>query len=677
MIRMQGGFLMELIKIKGVGEKTVALLNKLGINDSDELLRYYPRNYDIYEKPILIEDIDNKLIVAIDGVVTKNIEIKHMKNLTVVTTNIKDANNKMIKVTWFNMPFLRSTIKYSMRFIFRGRINRVNGIPVMEQPEIFTMAKYEEKLNSMQPLYGLTKGITNNQISKIINNLLEVKTITDYLSDDYKAKYDLCDMDYAIRNIHFPKDFECMAAARKRLVFDEFFAFIYKMKMLKAKEIQVVNQYIINNFQMSDSIIENLPYSLTSAQRKVINEIRSDISGEYVMQRLIQGDVGSGKTIVAFLTMIDFAAAGLQSVIMAPTEVLASQHYEDMINLLEENDLDYKVVLLTGSLTAKQKHIAYDMIESGEARLIIGTHAAFQEKVVYNNLSLVVIDEQHRFGVVQRSLLMEKGLKPHVMVMSATPIPRTLAIILYGDMDISVIDELPANRLSIKNCVVTKEYRPNAYRFIEKEVHSGRQAYIICPMVEESDTLEAENVIDYADNLSKILPDDIKVSYLHGKMKSDLKNEIISKFEKNEINVLVSTTVIEVGINVPNATIMMVENAERFGLSALHQLRGRVGRGKYQSYCIFVSASQNKEKLDKLNILNKSNDGFYIASEDLKLRGPGDFFGIRQSGDIGFEMSDIYTDAKILKNAEKAVDEFINDGYEFIDKKINDDIVIY
>lgn len=668
---------MDLTKIKGVGDKTKALLNRLGVDNSDDLLRYYPKNYDIYERPILIDEIDNKLVVAIDGVVTKNIEIKHTKNLTVVTTNIKDMNNRVIKVTWFNMPFLRSTIKYSMRFIFRGRINRINDIPVLEQPEIFTIAKYEEKLNSMQPLYSLTKGITNNQISKIINNLLEIEKITDYLPDIYLKKYNLCNMEYAVRNIHFPKNFEYMTMARKRLVFDEFFSFIYNMKKLKEKETLTVNQYIINNFETSDKVISKLPYKLTTAQINTVSEIRNDVSGQVVMQRLIQGDVGSGKTIVAFLTMLDFAAAGLQSVIMAPTEVLAEQHYVNMINLLKDNKLKYKVVLLTGSMTKRQKQSVYDEIESGEAKLVIGTHAAFQEKVIYNNLALVVIDEQHRFGVVQRSMLMEKGIKPHIIVMSATPIPRTLAIILYGNMDISVINELPADRLAIKNCVVTKEYRPNAYKFIEKEIYAGRQAYIICPMVEESDMLEAENVIDYANNLSQILPKDIKVEYLHGKMKSELKNEILRKFERNEINVLVSTTVIEVGINVPNATVMMVENSERFGLSALHQLRGRVGRGKHQSYCIFVSTTSDKEKLARLNILNKSNDGFFIASEDLRLRGPGDFFGIRQSGDIGFEIADIYTDADILKKAESAVEEFIADGYEFIDKKINDDIVIY
>lgn len=668
---------MDLMKIKGIGEKTCKILNKLKIYDTEDLTAYYPRNYDRYEEPVTIDNIDNKLIAAIDGTIIKNPDMKHTGKLSILTTHIRDTANHTIKITWFNMPFLKNTLKYSMRFIFRGRIRYINGIPVMEQPEIFTIAKYHEKLNHLQPLYSLTKGITNNQLSKIMKNYLENIKFKDYLPQECKEKYHLCDYDDAIHNIHFPKDFDTLTTARRRLVFDEFFSFIYHMKRLKEKEVSVKNQYIVDNHTLSEQVIRNLEYHLTKAQQNVLADIRKDITGETVMQRLVQGDVGSGKTIVAFLTMLDFANAGLQSVMMAPTEVLAEQHFANMQQLLSQNHLPFEVILLTGSLTQKEKQTAYDRIYSGEALLIIGTHAVFQEKVLYHNLSLVIIDEQHRFGVLQRGNLMAKGYKPHILVMSATPIPRTLSIILYGDMDISVINELPANRLKIKNCVVTKDYRKKAYRFIESEVKAGRQAYVICPMVEESDTLEAENVMDYSRILRENLSGHIVVEYLHGQMPSDEKNEIIRRFEKNQIQVLVSTTVIEVGINVPNATVMMVENAERFGLSSLHQLRGRVGRGAFQSYCIFVSASSDKEKLKKLEILNQSNDGFYIAAEDLKLRGPGDFFGIRQSGDMEFSLADIYTDANILKQASEAVEEFTNIDHDFIDKKINNDIVIY
>ncbi|MBQ3584438.1 MAG: ATP-dependent DNA helicase RecG [Lachnospiraceae bacterium] len=668
---------MELTNIKGVGEKTKTLLNKLNIWDITDVLYHFPRNYDIYEPPICISEIDNRAVVAIDGTVVRSPDVKHVKNLTVITTTIRDKNDDLLKVNWFNMPFLRNTVKYSTRFVFRGRIKRLgNQTMVMEQPEILPLGRYEEKLNQMQPVYSLTKGLSNNQMIKIVKEAFAFFKAEDYLDEEMRKKYDVCELTQAVQNIHFPTDFEALKQARSRLAFDEFFSFIYKMRKMKEQDIKISNQYIIQNVELSDRVIRNLDFELTGAQMRVLKDIRKDIAGENVMQRLVQGDVGSGKTIVAFLAMLDMAAAGLQSVLMVPTEVLAEQHYNSMMELLQKQNLDYEVVLLTGSLTAKQKKIQYEKIETGKALLIIGTHAVFQEKVVYDKLALVVIDEQHRFGVLQRATLMEKGIKPHVLVMSATPIPRTLAIILYGDMDISVIDELPSDRLRIKNCVVTKDYRPKAYAFIQKEVRAGRQAYVICPMVEENDMLEAENVVDYAEVLRQNLPSDIVVEYLHGKMRPEQKNEILRRFEKNEIQVLVSTTVIEVGINVPNATVMMVENSERFSLASLHQLRGRVGRGVYQSYCIFVSATSNKEKLKRLEILNQSNDGFYIASQDLKLRGPGDFFGVRQSGEMQFEIADVYTDAALLERVSAAVDEFISSGNEFIDKNTNNDIVI-
>lgn len=378
-----------------------------------------------------------------------------------------------------------------------------------------------------------------------------------------------------------------------------------------------------------------------------------------MMSRLVQGDVGSGKTILAFLAMFLVADNSYQAALMAPTEVLARQHYEGFLKLMEEQGLSFPTVLLTGSDTAKEKRIAYERIASGEAAIIIGTHALIQEKVEYANLALVITDEQHRFGVKQREALTTRGNPPNVLVMSATPIPRTLAIILYGDLDISVIDELPAKRLPIKNCVVNTSYRPKAYSFIEKQVRQGRQAYVICPMVEESEGMDAENVLDYTQKLKENLPSDIQIEYLHGKMKPKEKNRVMESFAAGEIQVLVSTTVVEVGVNVPNATVMMVENAERFGLAQLHQLRGRVGRGEYQSYCIFIQGNQDQIS-KRLEILNKSNDGFYIAGEDLKLRGPGDLFGIRQSGDMEFRIGDIYNDSTILKEASEAAEEILS-----------------
>ena len=384
------------------------------------------------------------------------------------------------------------------------------------------------------------------------------------------------------------------------------------------------------------------------------------------MSRLVQGDVGSGKTIVAVLALLNTAWNGYQGAMMAPTEVLARQHYESITRLFEEYDIRIKVELLTGSMTAKEKRRAYDRIECGYAKIIIGTHALIQDRVNYDCLALVVTDEQHRFGVKQRETFAKKGRVPHVLVMSATPIPRTLAIILYGDLDISVIDELPANRLPIKNCVVDTSYRKTAYSFMRKQVAEGRQCYIICPMVEESEHLEVENVIDYASALQEEMGEEINVSYLHGKMKQTEKDDIMERFGKNEIQILVSTTVIEVGIDVPNATVMMIENSERFGLAQLHQLRGRVGRGKYQSYCIFMTGSKSKETKERLDILNKSNDGFKIASEDLRLRGPGDLFGIRQSGLMDFRLGDIYQDARILQMANEAADTLTESACDWL-----------
>ena len=411
-------------------------------------------------------------------------------------------------------------------------------------------------------------------------------------------------------------------------------------------------------------LLNELPYKLTDAQMRTLEEVLKDLRSGSVMNRLIQGDVGSGKTIIAVLALLAVCENGYQGALMVPTEVLARQHFESVTELFEKHGVDKNVVLITGSMTAKEKRIAYGKIASHEADMIIGTHALIQEKVVYDNLALVITDEQHRFGVAQREMFGNKGQMPHVLVMSATPIPRTLAIILYGDLDISVIDELPANRLPIKNCVVDKSYRPRAYRFIENEVKNGRQAYVICPMVEGSEGLEAENVTDYTQLLKKELLG-ITVEMLHGQMKAAQKNEIMERFASGEIQVLVSTTVVEVGVNVPNATVMMVENAERFGLAQLHQLRGRVGRGEHQSYCIFIRGNKDQETAKRLEILNHSNDGFYIASEDLKLRGSGDLLGTRQSGDMEFQMADIFRDADILQKASEAASELLADDPYF------------
>lgn len=645
--------------LKGVGEKTEKLFQKIGISDTESLLRYYPRNYDEYETPADIADLKEGTVKAVSAAVCSGVYVNPVRGKQVVSITACDSTGR-ISITWFNASYLKNTLKKGSVFVFRGRVIRRQGKLQMEHPEIFTPAAYEEILHSLQPVYGLTAGLSNKTIVKLLHQLLKQQSLkSEYLPEEIREKYQLSDINYALRTIHFPQNMDELLVSRKRLVFDEFLFFILSVQLLKEKTEEAVNLFPIKKTWTTEQVIENLPYRLTSAQLNTWHEIERDLSGQSLMSRLVQGDVGSGKTILAFLAMILTFENGYQSALMVPTEVLARQHFEAFQTLVREQGLDIPVVLLTGSNTAKEKRLIYENIREGKTSVIIGTHALIQEAVQYRDLALVITDEQHRFGVKQREALATRGNPPNILVMSATPIPRTLAIILYGDLDISVIDELPARRLPIKNCVVDTSYRPKAYRFIERQIREGRQAYVICPMVEESEGMEAENVLDYTKKLKDALPEDISVEFLHGKMKPKEKNRIMEEFAAGSIQVLVSTTVVEVGVNVPNATVMMIENAERFGLAQLHQLRGRVGRGEYQSYCIFIQGSQESTTSKRLEILGKSNDGFYIAAEDLKLRGPGDLFGIRQSGLMEFRIGDIYNDANILKNASEAAAQIL------------------
>ncbi|QHQ62511.1 ATP-dependent DNA helicase RecG [Anaerocolumna sedimenticola] len=660
--------------IKGIGEKTEKDFNKMGLYTIEDLLKHYPRAYDVFEAPIPIINITEGKIVSIEASVIQAVQAKQVRNLKIISCQVKDSSGKL-HLSWFNMPFLRNKLHMGYHFIFRGKVVRKNGILVIEQPNIYTREEYRLKMNVLQPVYILTAGITNNAISKAVKTALEQLDLSkDYLPKRILKEYHLINYKNAIQEIHFPKCFDTMADARTRLVFDEFFQFTLALQALKEKKKVWNNDFRIIEQEGCDRFISELPYQLTKAQLKVWKEIKSDLTGNHTMNRLVQGDVGSGKTILAALALLLTTLNGYQGSLMVPTEVLAKQHYESMNRMF--SDYGIKTILLVGSMTTSEKKKAYEKIKNHEVDVIIGTHALIQEKVEYDNLALAVTDEQHRFGVRQREALSGKGIHPHVLVMSATPIPRTLAIILYGDLDISIVDELPANRLPIKNCVVDTGYRPTAYRFIAKEVREGRQAYVICPMVDESEVIEAENVLEYTEKLKEAMPSDIIVEYLHGKMKPKEKNEIMERFSAGDIQVLVSTTVVEVGVNVPNATVMMIENAERFGLAQLHQLRGRVGRGQHQSYCILVSGSGGRETKERLEILNKSNDGFYIAGEDLKLRGPGDMFGIRQSGDMEFRIGDIYNDASVLMKANEAAksltkpefDLFLEENPELADK---------
>lgn len=647
------------LELKGVGEKTQKLFAKLNILTVGDLLAFYPRDYENFRDPVTIGHANAGEVCAVRAAVSGIPNEKRVRKLHILNVNVSDGTGNL-QLTFFNMPFLKKTLKQGGFYIFRGNIQTRGKFKIMEQPKIYSLEEYVKQADRLAPKYSLTKGLTNQTVQKAVKQALSYcEPRKEFYGEDFLREYDLVGVNESVEWIHFPKDMDQLIKARKRLVFDEFFSFLFLMRQNKEFSDQLENHYTM--FETADTVrfLEQLSFPLTRAQKRVWGEIKDDLGSPYCMNRLIQGDVGSGKTVLAVLALLMTAANGYQGALMAPTEVLAAQHFETISKYTEEMQLAFRPVLLVGSMTAKEKREAYERIASGEANLIIGTHALIQSKVEYKSLALVVTDEQHRFGVRQREQLAEKGQKPHILVMSATPIPRTLAIILYGDLHISVVDELPANRLPIKNCVVNTSYRTKAYEFIEKEVKSGRQAYVICPQVEEGELDDLENVVDYTEKLRSNLSPDIQVAYLHGKMRPADKNRIMEEFAAQTIDVLVSTTVIEVGINVPNATVMMVENAERFGLAQLHQLRGRVGRGQNQSYCIFVSTKENKETMERLQILNQSNDGFFIASEDLKLRGPGDLFGIRQSGEFAFRIGDIYNDAGILQKASAAIDKLM------------------
>lgn len=601
---------MKLTDLKGIGDKTARLLNKLSVYTAEDLVRLYPRSYDICGKPVLVSEIPEHTgdsLIAVDAVVARTPALKRVRNLQILTVTLRDEKGGLLKATWFNMPYLLGSLKPGYRYIFRGRPVFRNGDWVMEQPVLYTMEGYSSQIGIMQPIYPLTRGLSNKIVSKAMQQALDIKELVpELLPAELRRSNELAEINFAMRAIHFPKDMNDYEAARKRLVFDEFFFFMLNVRRMKENNSRQPNLSRIADDARTDEFIKKLPYELTNAQKRTWQEVSSDMNGERLMNRLVQGDVGSGKTIIAVLALMNTVYAGYQGAMMVPTEVLARQQYDDTCAMFEKYGININVSLLIGSMTASAKKKERQRIASGEAGIVIGTHALIQAGVEYANLGLVVTDEQHRFGVHQRESLTQKGSSVHTLVMSATPIPRTLAIIIYGDLDISVMNELPSSRLPIKNAVVGIDYRPNAYRFIENQVQAGHQAYVICPMVEareDGDVMEdgrgdtfantnmhatLENVVDYTTMLKKNLPSSINVEYLHGKMKPAVKDEIMERFHSGQTQVLVSTTVIEVGVNVPNATVMLIENADRFGLAQLHQLRGRVGRGAYQSYLSLI-----------------------------------------------------------------------------------------
>lgn len=642
----------SILSLKGIGEKTASYFNKMGITEVGQLLHYYPRDYDLMEDAVRISELEEGRRFVVQAGVIGNVSERKAGKLTITTFQAADHTG-IIQITYFNMPFIKKVMKKGAVFFFRGKAIARGSIYVMEQPAYFTKAQYEEKRGVLTPVYPLTAGLTQNVVQKAISQVLNNLSLKEHLPLEILSGCQLMDYENAMHGIHFPSGKEELIQARKRLVFEEFLAFLCQVRSMKESVNAIPNAFPMIKVANTERFLEKLPFRMTEDQKNTWDQVSEDLSGEYTMNRLIQGDVGSGKTLIAFLALLMTAANGYQGAFMAPTEVLATQHYNTFLEYAGKYDLPIRPVLLTGSLTAKGKQEIYEKILAGKYNVIIGTHALFQEKVEYKNLALVITDEQHRFGVHQREHLMYKGGSPHVMVMSATPIPRTLAMILYGDLNISVIKQMPEGRIPIKNCVVGVSYREKAYQFFAKEIQNGHQVFVICPMIEPTEGSDLENVEEYTEKLRHFFPDSVQISSLHGKMKAPEKQRIMDAFASGKIDILVSTTVIEVGVNVPNATVMMIENAERFGLAQLHQLRGRVGRGKFPSYCIFLDTVHSDKSAQRLDVLNHSNDGFYIAEQDLKLRGPGDLFGIRQSGDLCFQLADIYQDSALLLEADK------------------------
>jgi ATP-dependent DNA helicase RecG len=646
---------MQISELKGVGAKRTHALQSAGIFTAADLLEYFPRDYDDRSKVKTISELIPEAVNTIRGVAAFEPQNAVRKKFSITKLIIKDHTGTL-ELIWFNQPYLKKYFKKGNEYIFTGKV-REAGITQMLSPDYEPSGGTELSGGRIVPIYTPPKQFSQKTFRALIFRALEtVKSFADTLPEEVLAKYKLCGRETAVRNIHFPESDELFLSARRRLVFEELF--FMQTALLEIKNTVNSQSGIVLEDVDYSPFLQALPFGLTHAQSEVLSDISRDLQSGRCMNRLIQGDVGSGKTAVAFAAIFLAAKNGYQSALMAPTDVLAVQHYSQCEKLF--SPFGFETVLLTGSLGAKEKRGALAKTENGTASIVIGTHALIQEKVRYHKLGLCITDEQHRFGVNQRLALSQKGA-PHILVMTATPIPRTLGLILYGDLDISVISELPPGRREIKTYCVNSDYRERINGFIRKETEENRRVYIICPSIDEGTDGDLKNVIDYTKTLSAALPE-IKTAYLHGRIKPAEKQDIIDSFKRGEIQVLVSTTVIEVGIHVENAALIIIENAERFGLSQLHQLRGRVGRGEVQSYCILVSDSKNEQTAARMKAMTKTSDGFELAELDLKQRGAGDFFGTRQHGLPSFKIANLYRDLDILAEAQEAAREIKSTG---------------
>ncbi|EHK2440527.1 ATP-dependent DNA helicase RecG [Clostridium perfringens] len=641
--------------VKGVGTKLKERLNKVGIFTVLDLLLYFPRDYEFLNDDISLNgDISDEKAILKCKVQSYGSSIRTRNGKTLTTINFTYNNLKVIG-KWFNQPYIKRNFILGNEYNLMGKFKKVNNTLEVINPLIPCK---EANKSEILPIYTLKNGLTNKILVKLINEILKNMIIKENLPDEIVKKYKLISLDKAIRSIHFPEGRGELQSAINRLKFQELFTYSLKIIMMKA-HIKKENSGI--NFKMSPllkDLKDSLPYTLTNAQSRTLREILMDQKRNIAMNRLVQGDVGSGKTLVALISMFNVYMNGYQTVLMAPTEILANQHYAEAKKYLDKFGVD--IELLTGSTKEKEKKRIKEKIASGKEIMLIGTHALIQDDVELNNLGLVVTDEQHRFGVEQRSRLINKNKRADVLVMTATPIPRTLSLYLYSDLDISIIDELPPGRKPINTMLVDMNQRMKAYNFALKEVEKGRQFYIVSPLIEENEKLNLNSVEKIYEELKNGIFKDVRIEILHGKMAGKDKDKIINTFKNGEIKGIISTTVIEVGVNVPNSTMMIIENAERFGLAQLHQLRGRVGRGEHKSYCILIANTKNDITRRRMEIMTESSDGFYIAEEDLKLRGAGEVFGMRQHGDEGFILANVVDDINILKCANHEAKLIVN-----------------
>ena len=641
---------MSIQYIKGVGPKRKEKLNKLGIYTIEDLFYYFPRDYDDRSQfSSLARLLDGEKVsckVKIAGYPSK---IRTRSNLDILKVPVIDDTGRGF-LTWFNQNYMANNLKMGEEILVNGKVSKKSRDVEIISPTIDK--NIGSNVGQITPIYPLKSNISNNEIIRIMENAIETygNEIKEILPKRLIDKYGLLNISDSIKNIHFPINDKMYLRARSRLVLEELLVLQIGLFLIKNNTDYNTKGLLHRKTELVDEFIKRLPFELTNAQKRVYKDIENDMEKEEQMNRLVQGDVGSGKTIVAILAMLKSFESGYQSAMMAPTEILAQQHYESIKDAFK--DMDIECELLVGSLTAKNKEKVLERLKNGEIDIIIGTHAIIQEGVNFNNLGLVITDEQHRFGVKQRASLSSKGYSPDILVMTATPIPRTLALILYGDLDISIIDELPPGRQSIDTFAINKQIIDRLNRFVIKQLEEGRQAYIVAPLIEENEKLNVESAEELYEKFKNDIYKNYRVALLHGKMKAREKDEVMNSFKNHDIDILVSTTVIEVGVNVPNANIMVIYNAERFGLAQLHQLRGRVGRGEHKSYCVLINEGRTDISRERMRILQKSNDGFYISEKDLELRGPGEFFGTRQHGIPDLKIANLFLDMDILKIAQ-------------------------